>query len=101
MHNDQDPPTNPRGGTHLKKNSYLVLVAKFACGSVRLSQQHDESYQTNTLRPHFSIVGSSVEVPVKRGVWTGGDLRTYEFTCKACVGLEPKSRWHIGMGVQA
>ena len=46
-------------------------------------------------------MGSSVEVPVKWGVWRGADLRTYELTCRVCVGLEVKLRWRSIVSVQA
>ena len=46
-------------------------------------------------------MGSGVEVPVKWGVWRGGDLETYEPTNRVCVGLEVKSRWRFVVPVQA
>ena len=41
------------------------------------------------------FVGPGVEVPVKWGVWRVGDLRTYELTCRVCVGLEVKSEYQV------
>ena len=38
---------------------------------------------------------------VKWDVWRGGDLRTYEPTCRVCVGLEVESGWCFVVSVQA
>ena len=46
-------------------------------------------------------MGSGIEVPATWAVWRGGDLRTYEPTCRVCVGLEVKSRWRFLVSVQA
>ena len=55
----------------------------------------------NAPRALISNVGSAVEVPVKWGVWTGDDLRTYELTCRVCVDLVPKSKLRFVASVQA
>ena len=34
-------------------------------------------------------------------VWRGGDLRTYEPTCRVCVDLVPKSKLRFVVSVQA
>ena len=35
------------------------------------------------------------------GLRTGGDLKTYELACIACVGLDSESRWRVVVSVQA
>ena len=46
------------------------------------------------------FLGSSIQVCVKLDVGARGNLRTYELACLACVGLDPKSRWHFVVSVR-
>ena len=96
----KSPPPPWKEGTPTWSSLYLAHGATFASGSVRLSQQHDKSYQTINPRATLGFVGSYVDVSVKLGMWTRADLKTYELACLACEYLSPESSWRFVVLVQ-